>query len=72
MRTRKIKGGVLFQTTRQHIIPELRRFSNGESEYVANGRYGVVLRLSASESTVLRNATCAIKNLLVKIIVVNL
>lgn len=71
MRTRKMKGGVLFKTTRQHIIPELRRFSNGESEYVANGRYGVVLRLSASESTVLRNATCAIKNLLVKIVAID-
>lgn len=66
-----MKGGVLFKTTRQHIIPELRRFSNGESEYVANGRYGVVLRLSASESTVLRNATCAIKNLLVKIVAID-
>ena len=71
MRTRKMKGGVLFKTSRQHIIPELRRFSNGESEYVANGRYGVVLRLSASESTVLRNATCAIKNLLVKIVAID-
>jgi serine/threonine-protein kinase RIO1 len=66
-----MKGGVLFKTSRQHIIPELRRFSNGESEYVANGRYGVVLRLSASESTVLRNATCAIKNLLVKIVAID-
>jgi len=72
MRTRrKMKGGVLFQTTRQHIIPELKRFSNGELEYVANGRYGVILRLSASESTVLRNATCAIKHLLVKIVAID-
>jgi hypothetical protein len=70
-RTRKTKGGVLFfQTAPQDIMPELKRFLSGPPEVVGDGRYGVILRFTADESTVLRSDKCGLKHILVKVVAI--
>lgn len=66
------KGGVLlFQTAPQDIMPELHRFANGKVQVVGDGRYGVILRLSADESTLLKTTTCGVKHILVKVVAID-
>ena len=70
-RNRK-KGGVLFfQTAVQDIIPEIHRFANGSTVDVANGRYGIVLRLTTTDSHVFKNNKGAITHLLVKVVAID-
>jgi len=66
------KGGVLlFQTAPQDIMPELHRFANGKVKVVGDGRYGVILRLTADESTLLKTTTCGVKHILVKVVAID-
>jgi serine/threonine-protein kinase RIO1 len=51
-------------------MPELKRFLSGPPEVVGDGRYGVILRFTADESTVLRSDKCGLKHILVKVVAI--
>jgi serine/threonine-protein kinase RIO1 len=55
----------------QDIMPELHRFLSGKQEVVGNGNYGVIIRFTANESTVLRSEKCGLKHILVKVVAID-
>lgn len=70
MKTRRNRHGgvILFQKEQVDIFPELQRFTMGKMELKTQGTFGVIIQLTASPSKVLKDHSCSIKSILVKIV----